>query len=95
MTAENLLFTFIAEYDGGTYISQIRAADIVAATKIAQTTIPKDISVTLGRTVEIGELDEPVAIKTTFRVWCLSALDADEELVLVNVIQTDQTNVGL
>lgn len=95
MTAENLLFTFIAEYDGGTFISQIQAADIVAATKIAQTTIPKNISMALGRSIEIDEFDEPVAIETTFRVWYLALLDADDEMVVVNIVQTDQAIVGV
>ncbi len=87
-------YTFIMEYAGGTYISQVRAPSPKSAcVKWAQSL---DISQVNGMGLTskkqlIKEMkdESPVALDTILNAWCKSALIRGE-LALINIVQTEQ-----
>jgi hypothetical protein len=87
------LYTFIMEYAGGTYISQVKApspksACVKWAQKLGDTEVeglgPK------GRNSLIEQMKEesPVALGGVSNVWCNSAL-VRGELALINLVRTE------
>ncbi len=78
-------FTVVAEYMGGTYISQVHASDAHdAANRWA-----RSASVRRRFGGSAFELGSPVAIKRAKNVWCVAGLGrATEKLVLVNIVKT-------
>jgi hypothetical protein len=85
------LFTFVLDYKGGTYISQVSDLSIAGAVeKWAKTRADRDLT-TWGLVREdltkLAETDTPMAIEGCHNVWCLSN-STEEGLVLINVIAT-------
>jgi len=85
------LFTAILEFDGGTYIAQIRSASargavskyasrLVGNKSISNATARRSIAVMLQR-------DAPISIADVHNVWCCSA-SVGKKFALLNVIQT-------
>ncbi len=86
------LFTFILDYNGGTYIHQIKARSLrIAPVKWASTLEESEIPGfgKQGKKQLILDLqnDEPVGIQGTSNVWCISAL-VRGKLALINIVAT-------
>jgi hypothetical protein len=84
------LFTFVAEYKGGTYVSQVKAANLKVALKVwARELDPKAISgfgqVIHKRVIEECKEEIPVALNEVTNVWffCVRGF-------FVNVVNTSQ-----
>ena len=89
------LYTFIMEFMGGTYISQVREKTLVkACLKWARTLNSDDIKGLgpKGHDLLIREVEEecqPVPISDTRNVWCTSAR-IKGRLGLIHVVQTSE-----
>ncbi len=92
------LFTFILEYQGGTYISQVcdetvkKAIVVWARTKIKVSEIydlSEDEKTSL---IEEVEGDNPVAIETVSNVWSISLLTKSNKLAFVNIVLTEEAD---
>jgi hypothetical protein len=88
------LYTFIMEYAGGTYVSQVNApAPESACVKWAQSL---DVSEVDGldlngkeSLVEQMREETPTPLEDLVNVWCKSALVRDE-LAIINLVRTEQ-----
>ena len=90
------LYTFVLDYAGGTYISQLRAANQQDAfDEWLERLVPHEIAV--GVSLEVAgafhsnEDNELVPLNSLSSVWCKSAL-GENGLVLVNVMHTCDEN---
>ncbi len=86
----NLLFTFIAEFKGGTYIRQIEAKSLRAAISCwrkSEVTVIAKASMTDVSKFSVDSLDEAVAIDGCHNVWCFTS-SVDRSFLLVNVVST-------
>lgn len=89
------LYTFILEYDGGTFIHQINAEDVIAATKSWLTYVRSETEVPLTgdvlRSLEIEFNSYGVAPLDECRnVWCFGGdSGTGAGVTLVNIVQTD------
>ena len=88
------LYTFIFEFAGGTYVSQVKAASPKSAcVKAAQNLNPAEIAGLGTKTKELlieqmkGET--PVPLNDISNVWCNSAVIRGE-LAVINVVQTEE-----
>jgi hypothetical protein len=86
------LFTFIMEYSGGTYVSQVKSATPKSALKRWASELPVEQIEGLGsaskaRLIEDVETEEPVRIAGLSNVWCSAAL-VRGKLALINVVRT-------
>lgn len=84
-------FTFIVEYKGGTYISQVSGPSLAGAiAKWARTRTDRDLTTWDMRRDDLNELvkaDAPVLLEGCRNIWCMSA-STDEGLILVNIVAT-------
>ncbi|MBD3775384.1 MAG: hypothetical protein IE913_04945 [Halothiobacillus sp.] len=76
------LFTFICEYKGGTYVSQVRASDheramIEWAALLRREQPIESMSEAIAQAVSDGQ-NNPVLLTGLSDVWCWSATVADE-----------------
>ena len=86
----NLLYTFIAEYKGGTYISQIEAESLGAAVsrwRQSEVAVIAKASKTDVSNFRFDSLGEGVAIDGCQNVWCFSN-SVDDCFLLINVVST-------
>ena len=86
------LFTFIMEYQGGTYISQVQADNLAQAPEIWAregdwANIPKAGKKFADKLLAAIEADPPVALEALVNTWCITALIKDE-LALITFTQT-------
>jgi hypothetical protein len=85
------LFTCICEFEGGTYVSQVRASNELEALK-AWADLLGD-SRPMGDRAEriadaaLTEIEAPVPLHDLERVWCWTAL-IDDQLVLTNIVRS-------
>ena len=87
------LFTFILEYEGGTYISQRRAENIGTALSlwvkaIVLEDLAAEASSEVAQAFQDLEGNRPVAVADLSNVWCVTSLN-DSGLALLNIIQTE------
>jgi hypothetical protein len=93
------LYTFILEYAGGTYISQIKASSPKSAcVKWAQKLDDSQVK-SLGlkgkdSLIEQMKEESPVALDGMSNAWCNSAL-VRGKLALINIVQTEQESNNL
>jgi len=85
------LFTLILEFDGGTYISQLRAASVARAVAQypSQLLSNKTVS-TLAvrkRLAQSFSTENPVVIEGVQNVWCCSG-SAGNKFALLNIVAT-------
>lgn len=84
-------YTFIAEYKGGTYISQYSAPDINQALLLWANGLEKKYFSAHKKLNIIKELKceylHPVRIKTLENVWCASFLSG-KYFLLLNIVET-------
>lgn len=90
------LFTFLLEYDGGTYISQVRGNSPSAALKkwtaefrVAGLTKARREELVRGLTGDVL-----TAISGARGVWCLSAT-CGRKLALMNIVETTEKKRAL
>ena len=89
------LFTFVCEFRGGTYVSQVLARDqydaVSSWTEKLRLERPfKRASVYLAKSVESGLPDfPPVALSGVSGVWCITGNCAGD-LMLADIIETVQ-----
>jgi hypothetical protein len=92
------LYTFIMEYVGGSYVSQIKASSPKSAcVKWAQ---KLNVSAIEGlghrsKSALVKEMQEgkPTPIKTTLNVWCPTALIRGK-VAIITLIRTEDVNAG-
>jgi len=85
------LFTVLLEFDGGTYVSQLRSASAENAVRKYAAELLENRSLCTSRlrkrlSSAIAE-DEPVALSGIRSVWCCSA-SIGKKLALMNIIET-------
>jgi len=90
------LYTFVMEYAGGTYISQVKAPSPKSAcVKGAQQIDLSEVSALglRGKESLINQVKEesPVALVGLSNAWCKSAL-VRGRLVLISLVQTERSN---
>jgi len=84
------LYTHICEYDGGTYIAQMRASSPTNAvlswlgSRGSWKSIPKAVRLQIKEDLVVNP---PVAIAGCRNVWCLST-SSSKGLVLINMVRT-------
>jgi hypothetical protein len=85
------LFTFLLEFDGGTYISQFRAASPQRAASQYPSHLMRNNGVpTLAVRKRLADAftgDYPAAIEGMRSVWCCSAT-IGKKLALLNIVAT-------
>jgi hypothetical protein len=85
------LFTVLLEFDGGTYISQLRAPSAhLAATKHVTLLVSNKAIGTLATRKRLAVRlagDKPVGIEGLRNVWCCSAT-VGKKFALVNIVAT-------
>jgi hypothetical protein len=84
------LFTVILDYDGGTYIAQVRAATPLAALIVWEKQLTdEDLSTWKIERRDIHSLlnDEPIALKGVENIWCATTTSS-VGLLLVNIVAT-------
>ena len=86
------LYTFIMEYGGGTYVSQLRAASPQAAVGRWARELPTDEIPDFGpaskaRLVREVEAEALAPVENLSNVWCVAALIRGN-LALINFVQT-------
>jgi hypothetical protein len=89
------LFTFIMEWNGGTYVSQVEANHIEHA--INEWLINLDLEMLSWKQSDIDIINEerggdfplsyPVALDGLFNVWCFSP-NIKDILAIVNIVKT-------
>lgn len=89
-------YTFIMEYAGGTYISQVKAASprkavVKGAQKLNVSEIYKFGQVSKDKLIEEMKTKEISLLNSLKNVWFVSALIRGE-LALINLVQTDENN---
>lgn len=82
MPVKKDLWTFIVDFEGGTYISQYSDMSILEAIGAYNATDPSGQGA-----VPID--DEPVAITGTQGVFCSGGLTEKDESILVNIVATE------
>lgn len=86
------LFTFILDFDGGTYISQIEARSFEAAPAVwAASLVPGEVrgmgEASIRELRAAVEKDSPVQLEGLVQAWCVSAL-VRGRLALVHMVET-------
>ena len=86
------LYTFVFEYAGGTYVSQVTAASLKAAVRRWAVELPADKIDDFGpaskaRLIEDAAAEGPTPIEGLSNVWCLTAL-VRGKLALINIVRT-------
>lgn len=93
MTSE-CLYTVICEYKGGTYISQQRAVGIREAIQVWMDSLTdRELKAwNLNRELinSIARQNAPSALNGLVNVWCFSGIGDEDDLLLVNIVTTDQ-----
>jgi hypothetical protein len=86
------LFTALLEFDGGTYISQLRSTSPSrAAKKYAAQLVTNEALGTLTLRKRLATAvsgEKPVAVNGVRNVWCC-AVSVGNKLALLNIIQTN------
>lgn len=91
------LYTFIMEYERGTYISQFSGKTVKDACGkwVKNLNVSKIESFTEANKLDFikeMKVEKPVSVSNVINVWCVSLLNEDDKLALINVIQTDNTD---
>lgn len=91
------LFTLVADYAGGTYISQCRASDARSAVmwwvdeglhELAVLRVDRRLREKVRRELLSGE-EQPVALAGMKGVWCAGVVSLRRKLLLLNVVKTN------
>lgn len=96
MCLKENLYTFIIDYKGGTYISQVNAINVENACEIWLKNLDYSVMAKFGYKsykklcwLWENEEDRLVPLKSAIHVWCFS-YSIKKSLFLVNIIQTVQ-----
>ena len=89
------LYTFIMEYAGGSYVSQVKASSPKAACVKWAKALDAGKVVGLGQSSKLALIKEikeevPVAIQNTLGVWCVTVL-VRGKLALITFVQTEKS----
>jgi predicted GNAT superfamily acetyltransferase len=91
------LYTFIMDYEGGTYVSQFQGESV------------KDACIEWSNNLDVSEIESfseanksefikemkdeiPTPIDRLINVWCISLLTEDDKLAIVDIVQTEKTD---
>jgi hypothetical protein len=89
--SKKALFTFVLDYKGGTYLSQVLASSLAdAAQKWVSTRTSEELntwSLEPQDLAALADADRPVAIQGCHNVWCMSG-STEEHLILITIIAT-------
>jgi hypothetical protein len=87
------LFTMLLEFDGGTYIAQLRASSPkTAIAKYAAQAVENSAIGRLPARKRLAEalgIEVPIAIQGVRKVWCCSA-SVGKKFALLNIVQTSE-----
>ena len=94
------LFTLLAEYDGGTFVSQVCAPDVCTALSIwIDEVAPSIATLNFDRRIlerlrrEVDRKDAgPIVVTGLDNVWCGLSATIRGKLLLVNVVKTQSSN---
>lgn len=85
------LFTIVLEFDGGTFISQVRATSVKGVTKkYAEQLVANEAIGKVAMRRKLAESlkeDEPVAIEGVRNVWCCCG-SVGKRFGLMNIVAT-------
>ncbi len=86
------LYTFIMEYAGGTYVSQVKSTSPKTAIKdwaqkLAVDSLQGLDAEVLSQLTNSLMIDSPMPIEGIYKTWCISAT-IQGKLALVNFVQT-------
>lgn len=88
-----MLYTFVLDWNGGTFVSQCESSCVVDAIKIWSEKFPVE---SIGASVESGpnflaslESERPIPVGGLTSVWCVSAL-IEDSLALIHIVATHQ-----
>jgi len=85
------LFTFVLEFTGGTYISQLRARSTRQAVSLYTSELVRNKELSTGsvrkRLADALVAEKPVAIDGVRNVWCCSA-SVGRSFALLNIVAT-------
>jgi hypothetical protein len=89
------LYTFVFEYAGGTYISQVTAASPKSAVRRWAEELPADEIDDLGpaskaRLIDEATAEPPAPINGLTNAWCVTALIRGK-LALINFVKTSES----
>ena len=89
-------YTFIMDYRGGTYVSQINASSIEAACvswarNLEVSAIYDFGSKSREKLIEQMESESPVLLDGLINAWCASALIC-KGMALINIVQTEKSS---
>jgi len=84
-------YTFIAEYKGGTYISQYMAHSLVEALPLWVIGLDKKIFSKVKKEKILSEVNNsdllPIPLKEVHSVWCSTFL-SNKSFLLLNIVET-------
>lgn len=88
-------FTFIANYNGGTFIRQAQAADVLQACRVWAVAVVKNQDIPDLNTAKFlknvaDDMDEfpPAPLDDTPNVWCFT-VGSGKAFMLVNIVKTE------
>jgi len=84
------VWTFVVEYGRGcTLVHQVRAPDLLSSVDAHNRSLPDEWrGAAFRRGAEHRDIDEPTRVDGTSNVWCITALDENEELVWGYIVKT-------
>ena len=84
------LFTFIADYKGGTYISQFMEETLENALLLWTININfltnKDLE-SFKKELDYGDVDPPIGLQGLINTWC-TCFTVSNKLLLLNIVET-------
>ena len=88
------LYTFILDFEGGTYVSQVEAQHPKKATRLWATQleiqhIPNFTQAMKENLKRSVEHDDATPVEGVSNVWCLAILTSHDKPGLVNIVKTD------
>lgn len=91
------LYTFIMDYEGGTYISQftgktVKDACVKWANNLAVSEIESFNETNKLEFIKEIKAEIPNQIDRLVNVWCISLLTEDDKLAIVDIVQTEKTD---
>jgi hypothetical protein len=82
------VYTFMTERAGGTYISQVSAANLMALLPVFVDQEDARSGIPVADRKEFL-IEAPVRVETTQTVWCASVRDEQDHHLLIHIIRTD------
>lgn len=83
-----MLFTFVTDYLGGTYIDQVSADDLPTAVSLWQIRLASNPELSITSWTSTPAADRPLSVDGMLGCWCVTGMDQENRLILAHVIST-------